>query len=65
MAKKKDEINICWEKRLNGFIEMFDYGILQDAGKVSAENCKASRRKRHERERKMVIEKDVERTCIL
>ena len=25
-----------WEKRLNGFIEMFEYGILQDAGKVSA-----------------------------
>ena len=24
-------------KRLNSFIEMFDYGILQDAGKVSAE----------------------------
>ena len=26
-----------WEKRLNSFIGMFDYGILQDAGKVSAE----------------------------
>ena len=25
-----------WEKRLNSFIEMFDYGILQDAGKMSA-----------------------------
>ena len=25
-----------WEKRLNSFIEMFDYGILQDAGKVTA-----------------------------
>ena len=25
-----------WEKRLNSFIEMFDYGILQDAGKVIA-----------------------------
>ena len=25
-----------WEKRLNSFIKMFDYGILQDAGKVSA-----------------------------
>ncbi len=24
-----------WEKRLNSFIEMFDYGILQDAGKVT------------------------------
>ena len=29
-----------WEKQLNGFIEMFDYGILQDAGKVSAEIAK-------------------------
>ena len=24
-----------WEKRLNSFIEMFEYGILKDAGKVS------------------------------
>ena len=29
-----------WEKRLNSFIEMFDYGILQDAGKVTAEITK-------------------------
>ena len=29
-----------WEKRLNSFVEMFDYGILQDAGKVSAEIAK-------------------------
>ena len=29
-----------WEKRLNSFIEMFDYGILHDAGKVSAEIAK-------------------------
>ena len=29
-----------WEKRLNSFIEMFDYGILQYAGKVSAEIAK-------------------------
>ena len=29
-----------WEKRFNSFIEMFDYGILQDAGKVSAEIAK-------------------------
>ena len=26
-----------WEKRLNGFIKMFDYGLLTDAGKVTAE----------------------------
>ena len=29
-----------WEKRLNSFIKMFDYSILQDAGKVSAEIAK-------------------------
>ena len=29
-----------WEKRLNSFIKMFDYGILQDAGKVTAEIAK-------------------------
>ena len=29
-----------WEKRLNSFIEMFDYGILQESGKVSAEIAK-------------------------
>ena len=29
-----------WEKRLNSFVEMFDYGILSDAGKVSAEIAK-------------------------
>ena len=26
-----------WENRLNGFIQMFEYGLLKDAGKVSAE----------------------------
>ena len=29
-----------WEKRLNGFIEMFEYGLLNDAGKVTAEIAK-------------------------
>lgn len=29
-----------WEKRLNSFIEMFEYGILKDAGKISAEIAK-------------------------
>jgi len=29
-----------WETRLNSFIEMFDYGILQDAGKITAEIAK-------------------------
>ena len=25
-----------WETRLNAFIEMFEYGLLKDAGKVTA-----------------------------
>jgi len=29
-----------WETRLNGFIAMFEYGVLQDSGKVSAEIAK-------------------------
>ena len=29
-----------WENRLNRFIEMFEYGLLEDAGKVSAEIAK-------------------------
>ena len=29
-----------WETRLNRFIEMFEYGILKDSGKVSAEIAK-------------------------
>ena len=29
-----------WETRLNAFIELFDYGLLKDAGKISAEIAK-------------------------
>ncbi|MCK9218082.1 MAG: virulence RhuM family protein [Firmicutes bacterium] len=29
-----------WETRLNGFIKMFEYGLLKDAGKVSTEIAK-------------------------
>ena len=29
-----------WETRLNGFIQMFEYGLLKDSGKVSAEIAK-------------------------
>lgn len=29
-----------WEKRLNSFIEMFEYGLLEDAGKVTTEIAK-------------------------
>ena len=29
-----------WENRLNSFIEMFEYGLLEDAGKVTAEIAK-------------------------
>lgn len=38
-----------WEKRLNSFIEMFDYGILQDAGKVTAEIAKLNAETEFER----------------
>ena len=29
-----------WETRLNGFIQMLEYGLLQDAGKVTTEIAK-------------------------
>lgn len=29
-----------WETRLNSFIKMFEYGLLKDTGKVSAEIAK-------------------------
>lgn len=29
-----------WETRLNGFIELFEYGLLSDAGKITAEIAK-------------------------
>lgn len=29
-----------WEKHLNSFFEMFEYGLLKDAGKVTAEIAK-------------------------
>ncbi len=29
-----------WEKRLNSFIEMFEYGLLKDAGRVTTEIAK-------------------------
>ena len=29
-----------WETRLNGFIQMFEYGLLKDSGKVTAEIAK-------------------------
>ena len=41
MAKRKIPLTMeDWEKRLNSFIEMFEYGILNDEGKVSAEIAK-------------------------
>lgn len=41
MALRKIPLTMAdWEKRLNSFIEMFEYGLLQDAGKVSAEIAK-------------------------
>ena len=41
MAERKIPLTMVdWEKRLNTFIEMFEYGLLKDAGKVSAEIAK-------------------------
>ena len=38
MAQRKIPLTMQdWEERLNRFIEMFEYGMLKDAGKVSAE----------------------------
>lgn len=38
MAERKIPLTMHdWEVRLNHFIEMFEYGLLKDAGKVSAE----------------------------
>lgn len=41
MAMRKIPLTMQdWESRLNSFIEMFDYGMLKDAGRVSAEIAK-------------------------
>ena len=41
MANRKIPLTMQdWETRLNSFIEMFEYGLLSDAGKVSAEIAK-------------------------
>ena len=41
MAQRKIPLTMQdWETRLNGFIEMFEYGLLKDAGKISAEIAK-------------------------
>ena len=41
MAQRKIPLTMQdWETRLNGFIEIFEYGLLKDAGKVSAEIAK-------------------------
>ena len=38
MAQRKIPMTMHdWEQRLNGFIRMFEYGVLTDAGKVTAE----------------------------
>ncbi len=38
MAQRKIPLTMAdWEERLNRFIEMFEYGLLKDAGKVTAE----------------------------
>ncbi len=41
MALRKIPLTMAdWEKRLNSFIEMFEYGLLKDSGKVTAEIAK-------------------------
>lgn len=41
MAQRKIPLTMeDWEKRLNSFIEMFEYGLLKDVGKVSNEIAK-------------------------
>jgi len=41
MAERKIPLTMQdWETRLNSFIEMFQYGLLKDAGKVTAEIVK-------------------------
>lgn len=41
MAQRKIPLTMeDWEKRLNSFIEMFEYGLLKDVGKVSTEISK-------------------------
>lgn len=41
MAQRKIPLTMeDWEKHFNSFIEMFEYGLLKDAGKVSNEIAK-------------------------
>lgn len=41
MAMRKIPLTMeDWEKRLNAFIEMFEYGLLKDAGRVTTEIAK-------------------------
>ncbi|MBO5515453.1 MAG: virulence RhuM family protein [Schwartzia sp.] len=41
MAQRKIPLTMAdWETRLNRFIEMFEYGLLKDTGKVTAEIAK-------------------------
>lgn len=41
MALRKIPLSMAdWETRLNSFIEMFEYGLLKDAGRVTAEIAK-------------------------
>ncbi|MCR5031202.1 MAG: virulence RhuM family protein [Selenomonadaceae bacterium] len=41
MAQRKIPLTMAdWETRLNRFIDMFEYGLLKDAGKITAEIAK-------------------------
>ena len=53
MTKRKIPLTMQdWEVRLNAFIEMFEYGLLKDAGKVSAAIAKLHAEKEFEKYRK-------------
>ena len=52
MTKRKIPLTMQdWEVRLNAFIEMFEYGLLKDAGKVSAAIAKLHAEKEIEKYR--------------
>lgn len=42
-----------WETRLNGFLQMMDYGVLSDNGKISAEMARIHAESEFEKYRKI------------
>ncbi len=53
-----------WENRLNGFLQIMDYGVLSDNGKVSAEMARIHAESEFEKYRKIqdvIYESDFDR----